>query len=114
WFWKGDDAASFHFLKLPVGMRDMALAPGGERFACAGSNGSVYVYTFTPGPAAVPGPQTPPKKGLPAARGRLVSPAGAAGEAPKGRPGIARGERREPLELWVGRMRSPAGATRSR
>jgi WD40 repeat protein len=57
WFWKGDDAASFHFLKLPVGARDMALAPGGERFACAGSNGSVYVYTFTPGPAVVPEPK---------------------------------------------------------
>ena len=41
----------------------MALAPGGDRFACAGSNGSVYVYTFTPGPApAQPALKTPAKK----------------------------------------------------
>jgi len=51
WFWK-DDVASIHFLKLAVSARDMALAPNGERFACAGSNGTAYLYTFTPGPAS--------------------------------------------------------------
>ena len=61
WFWKGDDAASFHTLKVPASARDMTLAPGGgERFACAGANGTVYVYTFTPGPA--PAPPEPKKK----------------------------------------------------
>ena len=63
WFWKGDDLASFHFLKLAASARDLALAPVGDRFACAGSNGSAFVYTFTPGPApAQPAPKTPPKK----------------------------------------------------
>jgi hypothetical protein len=51
WFWKGDDAVSFHTVKVPVSVRDLGLTPGGERFACAGANGSAYVYTFTPGPA---------------------------------------------------------------
>ncbi len=53
WFWKGDDLASMHMLTLPVGARDMALATAGDRFAVAASNGSVYVYTFIPGPAPV-------------------------------------------------------------
>jgi hypothetical protein len=35
----------------------MALSPDGERFAIAGANGSIPIYTFTPGPAP-----TPPKK----------------------------------------------------
>jgi WD40 repeat protein len=63
WFWK-DDPSSMHFIKLPAGARDMALAPGGGRFACAGANGTAYVYTFTPGPApAKPEPKKPaPKK----------------------------------------------------
>ena len=64
WFWKGDDLASFHTLNVPANARDLALSPGGERFACAGANGSLYVYTFTPAPVAavVPVPPTPPKK----------------------------------------------------
>jgi hypothetical protein len=61
WFWK-DDVTSIHMLTLPAGARDMALAPGGERFAVAAANGSVYVYTFTPAPpGAIPLP-TPDKK----------------------------------------------------
>jgi WD40 repeat protein len=60
WFWKGDDLASVHFLKVPASARDMALAPGGGRFACAGANGSVYVYTFAPG--AGPAPTQPAPK----------------------------------------------------
>ena len=59
WFWK-DDVASIHFLKMAASVRDMALAPNGERFACAGSNGTAYLYTFTPGPA--PAPPAPKKK----------------------------------------------------
>lgn len=58
WFWK-DDATSVHMLTVPTGARDMALAASGERFAVAAANGSVYVYTFAPGPAPV---VTPPKK----------------------------------------------------
>lgn len=59
WFWKGDDAASFHMLTLPANARDLALAPGGERFAVAAANGSTYIYTFTLGPAPA---QPPPAK----------------------------------------------------
>ena len=63
WFWQGDDLASMHFIKLPTSARDMALAPGGDRFACAGSNGTVYLYTFKPGPApAKPEPKKLKKK----------------------------------------------------
>ncbi|HJZ53894.1 MAG TPA: hypothetical protein VKE74_03000, partial [Gemmataceae bacterium] len=58
WFWKGDDPVSFHTLNVPASARDLALAPGRERFAVAGSNGSGFVYTFTPGPA----PAGPAKK----------------------------------------------------
>jgi WD40 repeat protein len=58
WFWKGDDVTSMHMLTVPSGARDMALSPDGERFAYAAANGSVYIYTFTPGPA----PVAPPKK----------------------------------------------------
>lgn len=61
WFWK-DDPTSIHFLKLPTGARDMALAPGGNRFACAGANGTAYLYTFTPGPPPV---KPEPKKSAP-------------------------------------------------
>lgn len=60
WFWKGEDLTSSHSLKLPASARYMALARGGERFACAGSNGSVYIYTFSPGAAAPTAPE--PKK----------------------------------------------------
>jgi WD40 repeat protein len=59
WFWK-DDVASIHFVKLPSGARDMDLAAGGARFACAGSNGTAYIYTFTPGPE--PAKPEPKKK----------------------------------------------------
>lgn len=54
WFWK-DDATSVRMLNVPVGARDLALSPDGERFALAGANGTAYVYSFTPGP-------TPPRK----------------------------------------------------
>jgi WD40 repeat protein len=60
WFWK-DDVTSMHMLTVPAGARDMALAPGGDRFAVAASNGSVYVYTFAPAPPG-PTPQIPVKK----------------------------------------------------
>ncbi len=60
WFWK-DDVVSIHMLTVPAGARDMSLAPGGERFAVAAANGSIYVYTFTPAPPGT-APATPPKK----------------------------------------------------
>jgi WD40 repeat protein len=63
WFWKGDDLASVHSLKVPASVRDMSLPPDGERFACAGANGSVYVYTFAPGDVPKsPEPKLPPQK----------------------------------------------------
>jgi WD40 repeat protein len=62
WFWK-DDVTSIHALTVPAGARDLALAPGGDRFAVAASNGSIYVYTFTPAtPGATPVTPTPKKK----------------------------------------------------
>lgn len=54
WFWKGDDPVSFHKLVVPASARDLALSPGGDRFAVAGANSIAYVYTFTPGPAPAP------------------------------------------------------------
>jgi WD40 repeat protein len=63
WFAKPDEVTTFHTLNVPAGVRDMDLAPDGERFACAASNGSIYVYTFTPAPAgATPVTPTPKKK----------------------------------------------------
>lgn len=62
WFWKGDDTASFHMLTPPTNARDLDLAPDGGRFAVAGSNGTAYVYTFTPGPPLKPTPPVPKKK----------------------------------------------------
>jgi len=60
WFWKGDDPVSVHVLTVPAGARDMDLSPAGDCFACAGANGTAYIYTFTPGPALAP--TTPAKK----------------------------------------------------
>jgi WD40 repeat protein len=59
WFWK-DDVTSIHMLDVRAGARDMALVPDGSRFAVAAANGSTYVYTFAPAPAAPP--TTPPPK----------------------------------------------------
>ncbi|SRR5581483_8462214 len=61
WFWTGDDASS-HAVTTPVSVRDLALAPLGDRLAVAGVNGVAYVYTLRPGgpPAAKGNP--PPKK----------------------------------------------------
>jgi len=61
WFWKGDDAASAHAVTVPANARDLTFAADGERFAVANSGGSVFVYTFTPGPATPP-VVPPPKK----------------------------------------------------
>ena len=62
WFWK-NDVVCMHSLKLAANARDMALTPNGERFACAGSNGTAYLYTFTPGAApAKPAPKRARKK----------------------------------------------------
>jgi WD40 repeat protein len=60
WFWKGDDLASVHSLKVAASVRDLALAHDGSRFAAAGANGSAYVYTFTPG--STPTAQLPQPK----------------------------------------------------
>jgi WD40 repeat protein len=62
WFWK-NDVISMHFLQLAASARDMALAPNGEHFACAGSNGTTYLYTFKPGAVPVqPVAKRPRKK----------------------------------------------------
>ena len=63
WFAKPDDTTTFHMLTPPTGVRDLDLAPDGERFACAGANGTAYVYTFRPlPPDAAPVKPTPKKK----------------------------------------------------
>jgi WD40 repeat protein len=63
WFAKPDETTTFHMLNIPAGVRDMDLAPDGSRFACAASNGTTYVYTFTPlPPGATPVKPTPKKK----------------------------------------------------
>jgi WD40 repeat protein len=59
WFWRGDDANSFHAVTVQPNARDLSLSPTDKRFAVAGANGSALVYTFTPGP---PSPPPPPKK----------------------------------------------------
>jgi WD40 repeat protein len=59
WFWKGDDATSSHTVTTPAGARDFALHPAGDRFAVAGANGTVYLYTVRPG---APPPVSPKKK----------------------------------------------------
>lgn len=50
WFWKGEEAASMHMVTVPIGARDLAVTPQGDRFAVAGANGTAYLYCFTPGP----------------------------------------------------------------
>ncbi len=60
WFANPDEATTFHMLTVPIGVRDMDIAPAGNRFACAGANGTVYIYTFTPG--ATPAKPAPAKK----------------------------------------------------
>jgi WD40 repeat protein len=56
WFWK-DDPTSAHTLNVPSGARDLAVSPDGARFACAGANGTAYLYTFRPG-ISPPAPRT--------------------------------------------------------
>ncbi|VTR91414.1 wd40 repeat-containing protein : WD-40 repeat protein OS=Pirellula staleyi (strain ATCC 27377 / DSM 6068 / ICPB 4128) GN=Psta_1234 PE=4 SV=1: WD40: WD40 [Gemmata massiliana] len=48
WLWKGEDPTSAHTINVPANARDLTTSPTGERFAIAGSNGAVYVYTFAP------------------------------------------------------------------
>ena len=54
WFWTGDEVVSSYTLNVPANTRDMALARTGERFACAGGNGTAYVYAVIPGPGVAP------------------------------------------------------------
>jgi hypothetical protein len=41
-----------HTVNVPVNARDMAIHPDGTAIAIAGANGSAYVYTMLPAPAA--------------------------------------------------------------
>jgi WD40 repeat protein len=52
WFWKPEEAASFHTINVPVNVRDMALSPDGTRIAVACSDGSAKVYTMIANPLA--------------------------------------------------------------
>lgn len=48
WFWKPDDPTSFHTITAPQSIRDVALHPGGEIIATAGSDGTARIYRLTP------------------------------------------------------------------
>jgi WD40 repeat protein len=61
WFFKGDGMDNVHTLNVPSNCRDLALAPGGERFAVAGANGTAYVYNFSGVGPTTPTP-TPKRK----------------------------------------------------
>lgn len=61
WFFKGDEMENVHTLTVPSNCRDLALSPGGERFAVAGASGTAYVYNFSGVGPAQPAP-TPKKK----------------------------------------------------
>jgi hypothetical protein len=60
WFWKTDDASNVHTVNVPVNARDLAMHPDGTALALAGANGSAYVYTMLPAPAAIPKKDAPP------------------------------------------------------
>jgi WD40 repeat protein len=48
WFWKPEQALSFHGLKLPNNARDLDLHPDGRRLAVAFFDGAVRVYDMGP------------------------------------------------------------------
>ncbi len=52
WVWPGGDPASNHTVTVPANARDLAAHPASDRFAVAGANGTAYIYSFTPAPAA--------------------------------------------------------------
>ncbi|MGE3803757.1 MAG: WD40 repeat domain-containing protein [Gemmataceae bacterium] len=59
WFWKPDQAASYHTLKLPNSARDLCLHPGGVRLAIPFYDGAVRLYDMTEKKAE---PKPPEKK----------------------------------------------------
>jgi WD40 repeat protein len=48
WFWKPEQALSFHTVKLPNNARDMDLHPDGRRLAVAFFDGVVRIYDMGP------------------------------------------------------------------
>jgi WD40 repeat protein len=48
YFWKGDQPAAFHTVKLPQNARDLALHPDGFRLAIAHADGAVRVFDMSP------------------------------------------------------------------
>ncbi|HMF20296.1 MAG TPA: hypothetical protein VKE98_24015 [Gemmataceae bacterium] len=49
WFWRPDQANSFHTLNLPNNARDLHLHPDGRRLAIAFFDGVVRIYDMMPG-----------------------------------------------------------------
>jgi WD40 repeat protein len=47
WFWRPDQAASYHTLSLPNNARDLALHPDGRRLAVPFFDGAVRLYDLT-------------------------------------------------------------------
>jgi WD40 repeat protein len=48
WFWKPEQALSFHTVRLPQNARDLGLHPDGRRLAVAFFDGAVRVYDMGP------------------------------------------------------------------
>ncbi len=48
WFWKGDQPAAFHALKLANNGRDLSLHPDGLRLAIPHADGAVRIYDMAP------------------------------------------------------------------
>jgi WD40 repeat protein len=48
WFWRPDNAQSFHTVALPTNARDLHLHPDGRRLAVAFFDGAVRVYDMAP------------------------------------------------------------------
>ena len=47
-FWKGDQAAAFHTLKLPEHARDLDAHPDGLRLATAHADGALRIFDMSP------------------------------------------------------------------
>ena len=57
WFWKPDEANSFHAIDVAGNARDMAVHPDGTAVAVATATGTAYVYTLSPFTPVPPSPK---------------------------------------------------------
>lgn len=66
YFWKPDQAQSFHAVKLPNNARDLSLHADGSRLAVPFFDGAVRLYQMTAKPPEPPKPKEPAKPKVPA------------------------------------------------